>query len=109
MVSLLYYELLIREQNPCFAGEVTSAPDSGALPIEDVSVTWELMNQDQTVVIASGSAVTGKPGTFKIEFDELHADLNRDDEFPVRIKFAKETKMTTEDGETVIPHEFSCK
>ncbi|CAB9519117.1 Cupin superfamily protein [Seminavis robusta] len=86
------------------SGKVTTAPLAGSLPIDDVAVSWELLNPQQTVVIASGSAVTKRPGTYAIEFDELHNELDRDNEFPVRIKFSKNTTV----GNETITHQFLC-
>ncbi|CAB9525330.1 Cupin superfamily protein [Seminavis robusta] len=86
------------------SGKVTTAPLAGSLPIEDVAVSWELLNPELTVVIASGSAVTKRPGTYSIEFDELHNELDRDNEFPVRIKFSKTTTV----GNDTITHQFLC-
>lgn len=86
------------------SGRITTDPLAGGLPIEDVAVSWELLNLEKTLVIASGSAVTKRPGTYSIVFDELHKALDRDSEFPVRIKFAKTTVV----GDDRINHQFLC-
>jgi hypothetical protein len=91
-------------------GFVTTPPEAGGLPIEDVDVTWELLNKKQTRVIPSSgqprSARTGKAGTFDINFDELHRDLDRDLDQPIRIRFSKTTNV---DGAEPIKHTFLCQ
>ena len=86
------------------AGEVTTAPEYGGVPIEDVAVSWELMNADQTIVITKGEKITSKAGMFTIAFDESHNSLDTYSKFPVRIKYAKTTIV----GNTTIRHQFLC-
>ena len=85
-------------------GSITSLPEAGRLPIEDVTVSWELLNQKKTRVIAKGSYTTHKPGKFEINFDELDKDLTRDDGSPVRVRFSKTTKV----GDQEFKHKFLC-
>ncbi|CAB9515004.1 Cupin superfamily protein [Seminavis robusta] len=83
--------------------------EQGKVPVEGVKVTWQLMNLQQTAVIHEGTATTKKPGKFQIEFDvddSINKYLNRDNAFPVRITFDKQTDVG---GSEPIIHDFVCE
>ncbi|CAB9509704.1 Cupin superfamily protein [Seminavis robusta] len=83
--------------------------DQGKVPVEDVKISWQLMNMEQTVVLHEGTATTKKPGKFKMEFDvddSINKFLNRENAFPIRITFDKKTELA---GSDPIVHEFVCE
>jgi hypothetical protein len=86
------------------AGKITTAPESGSIPIETVLVTWELLDLDKVNVISSGRYTTKKDGGFAITFDETSGLLENDIDYPVRIKFFKVSAAIPED----ISHSFLC-
>ena len=93
-----------------FHGKVTTEPNAGNLPIEEVAVTWYLLDTDHKpldCIGCSGTDVTGESGNFKIEFNVHHEYLKgrNDDDIPVRLFFSKTTSGTPDD----ITHKFLCE
>lgn len=92
------------------AGLVTTKPNSGSLPISEVSVSWELLSTDlESPLICSGCSgneITTAGGSFLIRVkvdDEIYFHGNND-EFPIRIKYKKQTILANRK----IDHEFLC-
>ena len=76
-------------------GRITTEPNAGSLPIEEVLVSWELLSEDKSRRLecdgCSGSNYTTEGGGFNIPFNVDHPSLKgkNDDEIPVRIFFSK--------------------
>ena len=90
-------------------GKVTTEPNAGSLPIEDVSVTWSLLSLDFKALDCegcSGHARTDKGGAFTIPINADHPSLKgiNEDEIPVRIFFSKQTPASPKN----IAHIFLC-
>lgn len=93
-----------------FHGKVTTEPDAGNLPIENVRVSWDLLDANFTPLQCDGcsdSTLTTDGGGFNIVFNVDHEYLKgkNDDEIPVRIFFHKTSPSSPED----IEHEFMCE
>lgn len=90
-------------------GVITTEPHSGSLPIEGVTVTYQLLSmdyEDLSCLGCSGEIQTRTGGGFKIEFRVIHPYLEGVtdlDEIPVKLEFKKTTKGTNK-----IPHTFLC-
>jgi len=87
-------------------GKITTEPNAGSLPIENVVVTWELFRSGSETPIGcdgcSGSDKTSEGGAFEIVFnvdDPFFKDKNNVD-IPAKIKFSKMS------GD--ISHKFLC-
>ena len=93
-----------------FHGRVTTEPDAGNLPIEDVVITWNLLDKSHKQLDCdgcSGRILTNDGGSFNIVFKVEHESLlgRNDDDIPVQIFFQKTTKSSPED----IEHIFLCE
>eukprot|EP00978_Attheya_sp_CCMP212_P027543 scaffold92309_cov43-Attheya_sp.AAC.1 len=86
------------------SGKITTAPQSGSLPIESVIVSWTLYSSNQVDVIAQGRQVTEESGLFMAHFDELSIYLENEKEYPVLFQFSK----LTETFNSTIIHRFLC-
>ena len=90
-------------------GVVTTEPHSGSLPIEGVTVSYQLLSMDYEDLSCqgcSGNIETSTGGGFEIDFLVAHPYLEgvtHLDEIPVKLKFRKTTT-----GTNVIPHTFLC-
>lgn len=91
------------------SGVVTTEPDAGSLPIENVTVGYQLLSttfEDLSCNGCSGSIATSSGGGFDIEFNVLHPylkGLTHLNEIPVRLFFTKTTS-----GKETISHRFLC-
>ena len=95
------------------SGLVTTEPNAGSLPIEDVLVEWELLTIDHGSALScegcSGSSLTTEGGSFhiKIKVDDDYLKGRNDDEIPIRIKYSKSTFTLDDNNERVeIKHLF---
>lgn len=93
-----------------FHGIVTTEPDAGRIPIENVTVSWELLDDNFIALKCDGCSDTRQTtdgGAFTISFNVLDDALQgrNNDEIPVRIFFAKTSPGKSGD----IQHEFLCK
>ena len=96
-------------------GLVTTEPNAGSLPIEDVLVEWEMLTADYSSPLTcdgcSGETRTTDGGAFhiKIKADDDSLKGRNEDEIPVRIKYSKSTFTLDEnDEELEIKHLFLC-
>ena len=96
-------------------GLVTTEPNAGSLPIEDVLVEWELLTADHSSALScdgcSGEIHTTDGGAFhiKIKADDDYLKGRNEDEIPVRIKYSKSTfTLDDNDEELEIKHLFLC-
>lgn len=87
--------------------KITTEPNAGSLPIEDVEVTWELLRSDSdTTPIGcnecSGSSSTTEGGIFDIiiNIDDAFFKYKNEMDFPVKIRFSKMSGT--------IDHTFLC-
>lgn len=91
------------------SGVVTTEPNAGSLPIEDVSVYYQLLSkgyEDLSCNGCSGTVITSAGGGFEIDFNVLHPylkGLTHLDELPVKLTFSKTTV-----GKVTISHKFLC-
>ena len=92
-------------------GQVTLEEEAGFLPVQDVIVEYRMedLQQQQAFVLPACEdydqdgwcrTKTGASGKFTISLSLVHPSLNNDDEFPVRLRFAKTTSS--------IVHRFLC-
>ena len=90
-------------------GVITTEPNAGLLPIEDVVVEYQLLSATYEKLSCegcSGSLVTKAGGGFFIPFNIVHPYLKGSthlDEFPVKLNFSKTTV-----GKETITHKFLC-
>jgi len=91
-------------------GLISTEPNAGSLPIEKVTVAWQLMSQDGLVPLdcdgCKNTTTTDKGGAFNIEFNVHHLsllDANQLD-IPVKLLFSK----TTNSRNGNIDHIFLC-
>ena len=90
-------------------GVITTEPHSGSLPVEGVTVTYQLLSMDYEELSCqgcSGIVKTSTGGGFEIDFLVAHPYLEgvtHLDEIPVKLKFRKITAGTNE-----ISHTFLC-
>lgn len=96
-------------------GLVTTEPNAGSLPIEDVLIEWELLGADNTTVLScngcSGEERTSEGGSFhiKIKADDEFLYNKNDNEIALRYKLSKSTFTTDDNGEPKeIQHVFLC-
>ena len=99
-------------------GVITTEPNAGNLPIENVTVVWQIMNLDGIRKIdcsgCRGSTVTDEGGAFEIVFNENHVSFYDNEtiihprhHFPVQVFFEKfSPSPSTSSG--MIPHKFLC-
>ena len=91
-------------------GLITTEPNAGSLPINNVTVAWQLLSEDGTTPLAcdgcTDSTKTDRGGAFAINFNVIHHSLKNKNlaDIPVSIKFSKTT--SSRDGE--INHLFLC-
>eukprot|EP00559_Dactyliosolen_fragilissimus_P002088 CAMPEP_0184871508 /NCGR_PEP_ID=MMETSP0580-20130426/40756_1 /TAXON_ID=1118495 /ORGANISM="Dactyliosolen fragilissimus" /LENGTH=2372 /DNA_ID=CAMNT_0027374173 /DNA_START=995 /DNA_END=8116 /DNA_ORIENTATION=+ len=92
-------------------GKVTTEPNAGSLPIEEVTVTYQLLSEDKETPMdcdgCSGTQETTDGGTFDIVFNVNNETLYEKNthEIPVKVTFSK---STTGDNNTIIDHQFLC-
>ncbi|GFH57724.1 hypothetical protein CTEN210_14200 [Chaetoceros tenuissimus] len=95
-------------------GVITTEPNAGLLPIEDVIVEYQLLSATYEKLSCegcSGSLVTKAGGGFFIPFNIVHPYIVHPyskssthlDEFPVKLNFSKTTV-----GKETITHKFLC-
>ena len=85
-------------------GLVTTEPNAGNLPVEDVTVEWFLLDENKNELVCngcSGTTETDKGGVFRIDIRADAEVLNNNDDFPVKLLYSK-----TSPGPIV--HHFLC-
>ena len=80
-------------------GLVTTAPNSGSLPIKDVSIYYELLDPLHIPIDCegcSGEVISGEGGEFKIHIKSAHPRFvdSEDTQFPIRLKYSKTIETT---------------
>lgn len=94
-------------------GLVTTAPNSGSLPIKDVSIYYELLDPLHIPIDCegcSGEVISGEGGEFKIHIKSAHPRFvdSEDTQFPIRLKYSKSTFVHKNGVDKEIKHEFLC-
>lgn len=84
-------------------GKVTMPRNAGSLPVEEVEVSWALLDRSLENTIVSGQAMTSAAGKFDIVFNEDLLFENYVD-YPVQVKVSKKTPS----GNMTINHTFEC-
>jgi hypothetical protein len=82
-------------------------PLQGNLPIEDVTVTWFLLDDESNEKLdcsgCKGSIKTDKGGVFEIKIKASHLILDNTRDFPVKLFYSK-----TSPGSPPMNHDFLC-
>jgi len=79
--------------------------NQGSLPIENVTVTWQVLLDDELECVGcSGEVVTDKGGVFELKIKASHPSLDNNRDFPVKLVYSK-----TSPSSPPIVHEFLCK
>ena len=89
-------------------GQVTLTPDAGGLPVQDVTVDYRLEDHSGTILSVCDNptydgwcrTTTSPSGKFRIDISLVDDSLNNDDDFPVRLRYGKQTGS--------IKHRFLC-
>lgn len=94
-------------------GLVTTTPNSGSLPIENVIVHYELLDPIYIPIDCegcSGHVQSGEGGEFKIHIKSAHPRFFDSEEmqYPIRLIYSKSTFVNKTDTIEEIEHEFLC-
>lgn len=95
-------------------GQVTTAKNAGYLPIENVTVRWELLDKDDHTRVlrcdgCSGEVTSDDGGFFQIHIQALDISLDNESSTPVKLYFEKISQgaiyhdFLCNDGETQCP------
>lgn len=90
------------------SGLITTEPNAGSLPIENATISYQLLSDEFEDLICegcSGNLNTTYGGSFQIEFlvDHPYLKNKNNEEIPVRVYFSKQTI-----GMATIDHIFLC-